>query len=76
VVTRGRLDRLPPGVEVISVEHTNLHSSMVVRADGPLPEAPWTVEGLQLEELVLAYLTRAAGESAARAATTDGEVVR
>ncbi|MEU4602210.1 ABC transporter ATP-binding protein [Kribbella sp. NPDC023972] len=76
VVTRGGLDRLPPGVEVISVEHTNLHSSMVVRANGPLPQAPWTVEGLQLEELVLAYLTRAAGESAARAATTDGEVVR
>jgi ABC-2 type transport system ATP-binding protein len=60
VTRRGGLDRLPAGVEAISEEH----SSAIVRANGPLPDGPWTVENIQLEELVLGYLTRAAGEAA------------
>jgi ABC-2 type transport system ATP-binding protein len=52
----GRLDQLPAGVEVIA--------GAVVRANGRLPAGPWTVENLQLEELVLGYLTRSAGEAA------------
>ena len=76
VTRRSGLDRLPAGVEAISMEHTDQHSSAVVRADGPLPDGPWTVENIQLEELVLGYLTRAAGEPVARAATMAGEAVR
>ncbi|RSM80955.1 ABC transporter ATP-binding protein [Kibdelosporangium aridum] len=53
LVTHGGL---PPGVEVIATEH----NTAILRADGPLPAGPWTVEPIQLEELVLGYLTRAA----------------
>jgi ABC-2 type transport system ATP-binding protein len=56
VAHRGGLDRFPAGVEVISVEH----GSAVVRMNGRLPDGPWTVENIQLEELVLGYLTREA----------------
>jgi ABC-2 type transport system ATP-binding protein len=76
LVPHGQLDRLPAGIEVIGVEHTDRHSRAVVRADHPLPGTSWTVEPVQLEELVLSYMTRAAGMPAARAATTAGEALR
>ncbi|MGC7095380.1 ABC transporter ATP-binding protein [Amycolatopsis lurida] len=47
---------LPPGAEVITTDN----GSAIVRANGPLPNGPWTVERIRLEELVLGYLTRAA----------------
>jgi ABC-2 type transport system ATP-binding protein len=73
---RGELDRLPAGIEVIGVDHTDRHSRAVVRADRPLPATPWTVEPVRLEELVLSYMTRAAGMPTARATTTAGEALR
>ncbi|GAB3059646.1 ABC transporter ATP-binding protein [Micromonospora schwarzwaldensis] len=62
VAPRGELDRLPAGVEVVEMRHTERHSRAVVRADGPLPRTSWTVEPVGLEELVLGYLSRATGE--------------
>ncbi|ADB33520.1 ABC transporter related protein [Kribbella flavida DSM 17836] len=56
VAPRADFDRLPPSVEVISVEHSADHSSAIVRTgltSGPL-------HPVSLEELVLAYMTRAA----------------
>ncbi|WP_414942614.1 ABC transporter ATP-binding protein [Amycolatopsis sp. cmx-11-51] len=61
IAPRGGLDRLPPGVEVIRMEHHGHYSHVVVRigtAAGPLPYPP---EQVSLEELVLAYMGRAAG---------------
>ncbi|MFF1644805.1 MULTISPECIES: ABC transporter ATP-binding protein [unclassified Streptomyces] len=51
---------LPAAVEFVSVDHTPRESTAIVRADDGLP-APgsWTVDALDLEELVLAYMTRA-----------------
>jgi ABC-2 type transport system ATP-binding protein len=54
------LDRLPTGVEVINAEHTGAISRVLVRAVAGLPGPPWTVERVELEELVLGYLGRAA----------------
>jgi ABC-2 type transport system ATP-binding protein len=73
---RGAFDRLPAGVEVISMEHGSRISRAVVRAAHLPPEAPWTVEPVDLEELVLAHLARAARTSAAHVATTPGEALR
>ncbi|WP_437095729.1 ABC transporter ATP-binding protein [Streptomyces sp. enrichment culture] len=67
VVARGDFDRLPTGVEVISAEHSGKHSSAVVRTSVPPASLPNPVEPVSLEELVLAYMTRAAAVPAARA---------
>ncbi|GAA1383263.1 ABC transporter ATP-binding protein [Kitasatospora putterlickiae] len=57
---RSDVERLPAGVEPIRVEHSPGGSTAVVRAErGPLPAGPWRVDAVDLEELVLSYLTRA-----------------
>jgi ABC-2 type transport system ATP-binding protein len=53
VAPRADVDRLATGVEVISVEHSGQHSSAIVRADVAAGRP------VSLEELVLAYMTRA-----------------
>ncbi len=58
------LDRLPTGVQVIHAERTISRTRVLVRAAGQLPGAPWTAERVELEELVLGYLNRAAGAPA------------
>jgi ABC-2 type transport system ATP-binding protein len=57
VAPRGELDRLPAELEVIGVQHTDRHSTALVR--GRLDGCPWPVQDLTLEELALGYLTRA-----------------
>jgi ABC-2 type transport system ATP-binding protein len=52
---------LPAGQEVIEESHTDVHSTMVVRCGGPVHDPAWTVEELSLEDLVLAYMSRARG---------------
>ncbi|MET7393339.1 ABC transporter ATP-binding protein [Dactylosporangium sp. NPDC005572] len=58
VGARGDLDRLPVGVELVHAEHTERQSTLVVRADGPLPGAVKHADHLDLEDMILAYLTR------------------
>jgi ABC-2 type transport system ATP-binding protein len=67
VGTREQLAHLPPGTETVRIDHvsgdTAGHApdrcSAVVRIDRPLPgDAPWTTEPLDLEDLVLAYMSR------------------
>ncbi|MEO3776531.1 ABC transporter ATP-binding protein [Micromonospora sp. B11E3] len=76
VAPRGALDQRPPGLDVIGIEHTDRYSRAVVRAPRLRPETAWTVEPVRLEELVLAYMSRAAGMPAGRTVTAAGEVVR
>ncbi|MFC1401697.1 MULTISPECIES: ABC transporter ATP-binding protein [Streptacidiphilus] len=66
---------LPPGVQVIAAERTRGGSTLVVRVDDPRPPVGWSVEPVDLEELVLAYMTRA-GLPAARSASTVPGVPR
>lgn len=77
IAPRGELDRPPVGFEVIGIEHTDQHTRAVVRTTGtPLPRAPWTVGSIGLEELVLGYLTRAAGVPTTPVETLTGKAPR
>ncbi len=52
---------LAEGLHVVQDSHTGRQSTLIVRADGPVLDPAWTVEQLSLEDLVLAYMSRAAG---------------
>jgi len=52
---------LPDGMEVISASHTDVQSTLLVRAGGPVLDPAWTVSEVGLEDLVLAYMSQAAG---------------
>ncbi|RKR92153.1 ABC-2 type transport system ATP-binding protein [Micromonospora pisi] len=60
VGARGDFDALPPEIEVLLAEHTARQSTLTVRTSQPLPVSIQNAEHLDLEDMVLAYLTRAA----------------
>jgi ABC-2 type transport system ATP-binding protein len=51
---------LPPGAHVIEDSHTDRQSTLIVRSATPIDDPSYTVEKLTLEDLVLAYMSRAA----------------
>ncbi|MFY9669038.1 MAG: ABC transporter ATP-binding protein [Trebonia sp.] len=57
---------LPAGQEVITESHTDKQSSLLVRVDGPLLDPAWTVKPVRMEDLVLAYMSRAGDDTPAR----------
>ncbi|MFG2089081.1 MULTISPECIES: ABC transporter ATP-binding protein [unclassified Spirillospora] len=71
----GELGRLPAGVEVVRVDHGAPHAGAVVRTGLPPSEIPFRAGPVTLEELVLAYMSRA-NTPAARAGAAAGEGVR
>jgi ABC-2 type transport system ATP-binding protein len=52
---------LPSGVQVISASHTDVQSTLLVRTSGRVLDPAWTVSEVGLEDLVLAYMSQAAG---------------
>ncbi|MGA6161173.1 ABC transporter ATP-binding protein [Amycolatopsis magusensis] len=68
---RRDLGTLPGDQEIISASHTERQTTLLVRSEGPILDLAWTVGGLGLEDLVLAYL-RGPGVEAPRSL----EVVR
>jgi ABC-2 type transport system ATP-binding protein len=52
---------LPAGIEVVSASHTDVQTTLLVRAGGPVLDPAWTVSELSLEDLVLAYMKQAGG---------------
>ncbi len=52
---------LGPGHEVIHASHTDVQSSLVVRSSAPIDDPAWTSDPMDLEDVVLAYMTEAAG---------------
>jgi ABC-2 type transport system ATP-binding protein len=56
--------RLPSSWEVIERSDTERQSTLIVRHDEPIHDPSWTVGQLDLEDLVLAYMSRAAGNRA------------
>jgi ABC-2 type transport system ATP-binding protein len=52
---------LPANQEVIEAIHADRQSTLIVRTDDPIHDPAWTVEQLSMEDLVLAYMDRAAG---------------
>ena len=59
---RRDLDALPGDQQIIGESHTDKQSTLVVRTDQPILDPAWTVENLDLEDLVLAYMTRGGGQ--------------
>jgi ABC-2 type transport system ATP-binding protein len=51
---------LPAGLDVISAEHSERQATFIVRSQTEVPAGDWAVEHLELEDLVLAYMQRAA----------------
>jgi ABC-2 type transport system ATP-binding protein len=51
---------MPSNQEVIVASHTERQSTFFVRTDGPVLDPSWTVEEVGVEDLVLAYMGRAA----------------
>jgi ABC-2 type transport system ATP-binding protein len=41
---------------VIEASHTDRQSTLLVRSDGPILDPAWTIEPVNLEDLVLAYM--------------------
>jgi ABC-2 type transport system ATP-binding protein len=52
---------LGPGREVIQASHTEVQSTLLVRSSAPIDDPGWTVDQIDLEDLVLAYMSQAAG---------------
>ena len=57
---------LPADQEVITESHTDKQTSLLVRTDGPVLDPAWTVKPVSLEDLVLAYMSRAGDDRPAR----------
>ncbi len=76
------MESLPPDQHVIEESHTDRQSTLIVRHDGPVLDPTWTVEELNLEDLVLAYMGQAAGgtrrrrPSGAKSSVTKLDVAR
>ncbi len=51
---------LPADQQVITASHVGRQSSLLVRTDKPVHDPAWTVANVDIEDLVLAYLSRAA----------------
>jgi ABC-2 type transport system ATP-binding protein len=57
---------LPAGQEVITESHTDKQSSLLIRTDGPVLDPAWAVKPVSMEDLVLAYMSRAGDDTPAR----------
>ena len=54
-------DTLPGSVQVVSASHTDVQTTLLVRAAGKILDPAWTVSEVGLEDVVLAYMSQAAG---------------
>ena len=57
---------LPAGQVVITESHTDKQTSLLVRTDGPVLDPAWAVKPVSMEDLVLAYMSRAGDDTPAR----------
>jgi ABC-2 type transport system ATP-binding protein len=57
---------LPASQEVITESHTDKQSNLLIRTDEPVLDPSWTVKPVSLEDLVLAYMSRAGNDTPAR----------
>jgi ABC-2 type transport system ATP-binding protein len=73
---RRDVDDLPADLDVIEASHTERQTTLVVRTSAPVIDPAWTVSELGLEDLVLAYLGRAADARRARRALSAVEAKR
>jgi ABC-2 type transport system ATP-binding protein len=57
---------LPASQFVVAADHSDVQSTLLVRTEDPILEPAWTVEQVGVEDLVLAYMGRAAGTKRGR----------
>jgi ABC-2 type transport system ATP-binding protein len=57
---------VPASQEVITESHTDKQSNLLIRTDEPLLDPSWTVKPVSLEDLVLAYMSRARNDTPTR----------
>jgi ABC-2 type transport system ATP-binding protein len=55
---------LPDGVQVITESHTGRQSTFLVRSGAPITDPAWVADPVDLEDLVLAYMGKAASATA------------
>jgi ABC-2 type transport system ATP-binding protein len=67
---------LPPGQQVIGESHTGKQSMLLVRTSGPVADPAWTVKPVGLEDLVLAYMSRARAPGPAPPRPAHGRTLR
>ena len=67
---------LPANQEVIEAIHADRQSTLIVRSDDPIHDPTWTIEQLSMEDLVLAYMDRAAATSSETARPALSQVRR
>jgi ABC-2 type transport system ATP-binding protein len=54
---------LPAGQQVIQASHTDRQTTVLVRTDAPIHDPAWNTSQVGLEDLVLAYMSEAAGKT-------------
>jgi ABC-2 type transport system ATP-binding protein len=57
---RSDASALPVGVQVITESHTGRQSTFLVRSGAPITDPAWMADPIDLEDLVLAYMGKAA----------------
>ncbi|MFC8436403.1 ABC transporter ATP-binding protein [Streptomyces sp. NPDC057253] len=72
----GDFDNLPPEIEVIQAEHATRQSTLIVHSPGPIPYSISGASHLDLEDIILAYMSRAANASLAGTAPKSLEAHR
>ncbi len=55
---------LPPGAAVITESHTGRQSTFLIRSTAPVHDPAWAADPIDLEDLVLAYMGKAASADA------------
>ena len=61
---RSDASALPGGVQVITESHTGRQSTFLVRSTAPVHDPAWSADPIDLEDLVLAYMGKAASANA------------
>ncbi|MFF5487695.1 ATP-binding cassette domain-containing protein [Streptomyces virginiae] len=62
---------LPHGMEVVLETHTERQSTFIVRSDQAVQDPSWVLEPLNLEDLVLTYMSQATAGSGRRPTRED-----
>ncbi|WP_327262003.1 ABC transporter ATP-binding protein [Streptomyces sp. NBC_01232] len=66
ITARREAATLPQGMQVVLETHTERQSTFIVRSDQAVQDASWILEQLNLEDLVLTYMSQARAGSGLR----------
>jgi ABC-2 type transport system ATP-binding protein len=58
---RRDVDSLPSDQHVVTASHTDRQTTLLIRTEAPILDPAWTVSQVSLEDIVLAYMSKPAG---------------